>query len=85
MKAFIKNDKKDFKFRYPDQMEKILAYLNENGKLQISERTVEKLYRDFSEEKYSASWMTIADDSSENNDFPDLLEDFADYLSEIDI
>lgn len=82
MKAFIKNT--ETKFRYPEQMAKILAYLNEHGKLQISEQTVEKLYFDFSEDRYCASWMGIPD-KAPDEDFPNLLEEFADWLSEIDI
>lgn len=82
MKAFIRNTETNF--RYPEDMAKILAYLNEHGKLQVSEKTVEKLYFDFSEDRYCASWMGIPDNSYDE-DFPNLLEEFADWLSEIDI
>lgn len=82
MKAFIRNA--ETTFRHPEDMAKILAYLNERGKLQVSAKTIEELYSDFSEEKYCAGWMGVPD-TSEDGDFPYLLEDFADWLSEIDI
>ena len=82
MKAFVKNT--EASFRHPEDMAKILAYPNERGKLQVSGKIVEKLYSDFSEEKYCAGWMGIPDGSGDE-DFPYLLEDFAEWLSEIDI
>ena len=71
MKAFER--KKVFSFRYPDEMEKILNYLNTVGKIFVSPKKIEELYEDFSEEKYCASWMGVNDE---------LLEQFADWLED---
>lgn len=70
MKAWIR--KKTYKFRYPDDMERILSYLNENGKILVSDKRVEELYGEFSNQ-YSASWLSVRDEN---------LEDFADWLEE---
>lgn len=74
MKAYIKTEHS--RFDYPDEMQKILSYLHSNGMLFISEEQVERLYRDFSEEKYVAGWMTV-------NKY--ILESFADWLSEYEV
>lgn len=58
-------------FRYPDEMEKILEYLNERGTLQVTDKEVEALYFEFSDERY-ASWL----DANTDN-----LEQFADWLA----
>ena len=75
MKAYIKNERTT-RFLYSDEMEKILAYLSTNGKIQISEEMVESLYQEYSEEKFAASWMTVDDE---------IIERFADWLSEKEI
>lgn len=46
-------------FSYPEDMELILAYLNEHGKLNITDSAVEDLYYEFSDEQYCASWMSV--------------------------
>lgn len=63
-------------FTYPDEMKRILDYLNEHGTLLVKPSIVEKLYYDFSEDQYCASWMCVNDD---------MLEEFADWLDEYDI
>lgn len=73
MKVYVKN--KTPKFTYPDDMEKILSYLNEHGKIQVSDETVEKLYYEFSD-SHAASWLIVSEWS---------LESFADYLEGIDL
>lgn len=73
MKVFERN--KTFTFRYPDEMEKILNYLNTIGKIFVSPEKIEDLYEYFSDEKYCASWMTVNDK---------LLEQFADWLEGFD-
>lgn len=73
-RVYIKNN--EHNYRYPDEMERILAYLAENGSLAVSGPVVEQMYRDFSEECYSAGWMVAT---------PEILEEFADWLAEIEI
>ncbi len=73
MRAYIKHD---YGLDHPDDLEKIVAYLKEHGELLILPDTVETLYRRFSDERFSASWLTPA---------PDILETFADWLSDIDV
>ena len=46
---------------YPEQMEKILKYLDETDtRLYIPGKAIEKLYRQFSEDCYSAEWMEVS-------------------------
>ena len=57
-------------------MEQIFKYLGEHGVLNVSGSTVEALYYQFSDERYSAGWIIVGDE---------VLEEFADWLSEIGI
>ena len=81
MKAFVPNETTSFD--YPEEMEEILAYLQDHGKLNIKPTEVERLYRAYSEEKWCAGWVTIS--------LPfggvsyEILESFANYLAEIDV
>lgn len=70
MKVWERN--KPVLYDHPDDMEKILNYLTENGKLYVSGQTVEKLYREFSD-RACASWLIVSDE---------WLEEFADWLEE---
>lgn len=74
MKVYYKNETPEF--RHPQDMRKILDYLDDHGTLKIHSSTVESLYREFSDEKYSAGWIR-----------PDveILERFADWLAEVDL
>lgn len=74
MKVYIK--KASACYDYPEDMAAILSYLTQNGTLLCTEETVERLYRDFSDEKYCAGWMGVDEE---------LLEEFANWLDEIDI
>lgn len=67
---------KNYDYKYPEEMEKILMYLSEHGKLNVLDKRIESLYYDFSDDVFCASWIGV---SREN------LERFADYLSEIDV
>lgn len=73
MRVYEKHDSQDFD--YPDDMKRILDYLNEHGTLLVKPLTVEKLYRDFSKDRY-AVWLYVDDD---------VLEEFANWLDELDI
>lgn len=72
MKVYTPN-KEDY--TYPDEMEKILDYLSKHGKIHVSGKTIERLYEDFSDTRYCAGWMCVSNE---------LLEEFADWLSEVD-
>lgn len=74
MRVFEKHASQDFD--YPDDMKRILDYLNEHGTLLVKPLTIEKLYYDFSEDRYYASWMGVNDN---------VLEEFANWLDELDI
>lgn len=70
---FMKNNE----FDYPDDMEKILNYLNEVGRVNpcVSSKTIEKLYKEFSGQ-WEATWLLLDDKT---------LEDFAKWLSEKEV
>ena len=74
MKVYVKNAAPGYD--YPEEMEKILEYLNAHGELRVSGKTVERLYREFSDEIYCAGWICV-------NAYR--LEEFADWLEKIDL
>lgn len=74
MKAFTYKNENSYEF--PEDMEKILTYLNDIGKLHINNKMVEMYYREFCEEYYCAGWLKLDDE---------ILEEFAQYLSEKDV
>ena len=53
MKVYKRNEYCNF--TYPDEMRRILDYLNEHGKILTNPSTIESLYYDFSDERYCAS------------------------------
>ena len=48
MRAYIPNCENDY--RFPEDMERILNYLNANGQLNIKPQRVEELYEAYSED-----------------------------------
>lgn len=74
MKAYVKKHEPE-PFLYPDEMGKILTYLDANGILQVPAEQVEGYYMMFSEE-HCAGWLIVNDG---------VLAEFADYLAGIDI
>lgn len=68
-------ERKYSEFTYPEDMKKILDYLNERGKILVSEKTIENLWYDFSDE-YCASWLCAHED---------WLERFEEWLTNIEI
>lgn len=73
MKAYIQNKSE---FSYPEDMERILAYLEKHGTLNISHREVERLYREYSEDSWCAGWVEATDHK---------IAGFAKWLSEIEV
>ena len=63
-------------FEFWIDMEMILNYLNANGKLNITPERVEELYEGYSEDVWCASWMGVSEE---------ILESFANWLSEIEV
>ena len=52
MRAYIPNCENDY--RFPEDMERILNYLNANGQLNIKPQRVEELYEAYSEDVWCA-------------------------------
>lgn len=73
MKVYTRNQPDNF--TYPEDMQKIMAYLESHGTLHVNAKTVERLYYDFSE-TYAASWLCVRDE---------ILEAFEEWLEEIDL
>jgi len=74
MKVYERNEYSNF--TYPDEMKRILDYLNWHGKILVKPSTIESLYYDFSDERYCASWLCVNEDS---------LREFEEWLTEKDI
>lgn len=70
-------------FLYPEEMNEIIKYLERIGKINVKYSTLEDLYSDFSEDKYSAGWMGVIGYKDEID--YDILERFADWLEEKEI
>lgn len=64
-----------FDFDYPEDMKLILDYLAEHGDILVGELGIEALYREFSDEKYCAGWITVDER---------MLEEFEDWLEHYD-
>lgn len=56
-------------------MELILAYLKKYGEILVDESTIERLYYNFSDEKYCAGWMSVNEE---------ILREFEEWLDELD-
>lgn len=67
MKAWIRNKSN---YDNPDDMKKIIDFLERNGRILVSHHEIEILWREFSE-THCAGWLIVNDD---------LLERFADWL-----
>lgn len=74
MKAF--DFEEQFESKYPKDLEEIKDYLKSKGTINVKYKTLDSLYRDFCNQEYSASWMSL--DS-------EILDEFARWLSELEI
>lgn len=72
MRAYKRYDLQ--RFNHPEDMELILAYLKKHGEILVDESTIEKLYYDFSDEKYCAGWMSPGEE---------ILREFEEWLNEL--
>lgn len=75
MRVYKRTDRELGAYTYPVDMGFILDYLSEHGTLYVSGRTVERLYREFSEECWSAGWISVT---------PKRLDEFADWLERVE-
>lgn len=73
MKVYIRNEERQYE--YPEDMDKILTYLNNHGRVLVRGSTIESLYRDFSDDVYCAGWMGVNEQ---------MLEEFEDWLADYD-
>jgi hypothetical protein len=69
----------EYEYDYPDQMKIILSSLQKRGELHVSGKTVERLYREFSDSRYAAGWMSIDTEDDE------LLASFAYWLADVQL
>lgn len=77
MKAYTRHyGIEHYKFTYPEDMEILIKYLEDNGTLNITYKRLEELYFEFSEERYCAQWMDV------DNDMLDL---FSEWLENYEI
>ena len=74
MKVYKRNEYNCF--TYPDEMKRILTYLNERGKINVKASTIESLYRDFSDERYCAGWMGVNEH---------VLAEFERWLTDVEV
>ena len=66
----------EYNFTHPEDMNLILDYLNKHGEILIENSSIESLYYDFSDERYSAGWIGVNDDT---------LEEFAEWLDKYEL
>lgn len=64
------------KLMFPDDMKRIISYLEQKGDVFVADVIIEKMYKQFSEEVYCAGWMELTDD---------MLKEFEAWLHERDI
>lgn len=57
MKVYVRNEESNYE--YPQDMAKILNYLNGCGKILVKGSTIENLYSEFCDEQYSAGWISV--------------------------
>jgi len=75
---YFRNTKPDIdynNFSFPEDMKKIVNYLRDIGTIEVPIYLIERLYKDFSD-NVCASWLKVDDNT---------LEDFAEYLSKLNI
>lgn len=67
--------RKPYRFFRVEDMNLILSYLKKHGEILVDESTIERLYYDFSDEKYSAGWISPNEQT---------LYEFEEWLNELD-
>ena len=64
-------------FRYPDDLKNIKSYLEEKGTIYCTDKELEKLWEEFSDTEYSASWLSPDSESLER--FAEWLDEYVDF------
>lgn len=84
MKPFERKECNNFQYIVPnpEEMNEIIKYLERIGKINVKYSTLEILYSDFSEDKYSSGWMGVIGYKG-SIDY-DILDRFASWLEEKD-
>lgn len=82
MKAYKRKLKFDHEYEYPEDMKRILDYLNDHGDILVDGRVIEELYRDFSDYCYCAGWMCV--DNHILEEFEEWLNNREVYFCELD-
>ena len=72
------DEDEEFTVSYPDEWNRVKEYLESKGKINFNLKWLEDYYRDFSEETYSAGWISILDGDEEYNE--KVLRHFANWL-----
>jgi len=72
---FRYSNRNDFVPDYPEDFEKIVKYLQSQGKIKCSARRLQSLYRDYCDETASAGWLDVDED---------VLARFAEWLNRQD-
>ena len=90
MKPFISYKDKNEPLNHPEDTPKIIQYLKERGEVFVTPKTIEKLYENFSDKKFSASWINIDAKIDRWNDEDKLetisiLDEFIEWLEEINL
>lgn len=76
MKVYKLNRQIDWsKFNHPEDMQKIMKYLEDHGEILVSASTIEVFYYDYSE-SVCCGWRTVDETS---------LAEFAEWLDEYDM
>lgn len=72
---FVRADSKHA-VSYPEDIKKIREHLTTIGTLDATDTELDTLYSTFSEDCFSAGWLTVSED---------ILERFAEWLEEIEV
>ena len=68
-------------FEYPEEFKLLKEYLKKNGRLKVSDKMLESLYKEYCRDTWCAYWLAI-DNTTESRH---ILESFAQWLSEYEI
>ncbi len=78
MKAFEPYDAElqEYLHYHPEDIERIMYYLEQRGRVRVTTGQIVALYAQFSDEEFCAGWMNVTDEN---------LELFAKWLAEYEV
>lgn len=77
MKVYTLNKEIDYsEYTYPEDVKKIMDYLEKHGEIHVSVDTIVNLYYTFSDDEYCAGWIGVDEDT---------LRHFAEWLDECNL